>query len=145
MAGKNCIRLFLCLALTLHSGNCDISEYFQKMKSDAQMDFFKKLPSSTFNMESRSPPDVDFSDYYDYFGIEPTRDTEMENDIEDHSNELNVASDILRDVKKPSNQFSRKTLKVKDQNSRYPYKKRNPVNYHKDNIAVASSPSSKMA
>ena len=136
MPGGNILRLFLCLVLILHSGNCDISEYFQRLKSDAQMDFFKKMPS--LNMESRSPPDVDFSDYYDYFGIEPTKDQDFENSIE--NNELNVAADILSNVKKPTNSFHKKSLKVKNTNTRYPYKKRNPVNFHKDNIAVASSP-----
>ena len=61
--------------------------------------------------------------------------------FEDRSNKMKVASDILSNVKKSSNEFNRKTLKMKNSNARYPYKKRNPINYHKDNIAVASAPS----
>merc|ERR1712217_546459 len=93
-------------------------------------------------MESRSPPESDFSDYYDYFGIEPTSNSgEFGNSIEDKDNELDVASDVLSNVKNPSDSFSKKSLKIKRTNERYPYKKRNPVNYQKDNIAVASAPS----
>jgi len=133
------LRLFLCLALFINNGKCDISEYFEKLKSDAQMDFFQKMPPQTYGMESRSPPDVDFSDYYDYFGIEPSKEFPLHNNIEDKEDELNVAADVLSNVKKPSSSFHKKSLKIKNTNSRYPYKKRNPVHLHRDNIAIASN------
>ena len=148
MLERTAFRSVLCLILTAHYANCDISEYFQKLKSDAQMDFFKKMPPTRYSMESRSPPEVDFSDYYDYFGIEPTQKVDFDNSIEDRENELDVASDVLSNVKHSSNSFSKKSLKVKRTNERYPYKKRNPVNYRntviKDNVAVASDPSPKV-
>lgn len=144
MFEKNILRLFFCSTLIIIGGNCDISEYFQKLKSDAQMDFFQKMPPQTLDLESRSPPDVDFSDYYDYFGIDPSKDANLYNNIEDRENELNVAADVLSNVKKPSSSFHKKSLKIKNTNSRHPYKKRNPVHFHKDNIAVASSPAQKI-
>ena len=145
MLERTAFRSFLCLLLITHYANCDISEYFQKLKADAQMDFFKKMPATRYTMESRSPPESDFSDYYDYFGIEPTSNSgEFGNSIEDKDNELDVASDVLSNVKNPSDSFSKKSLKIKRTNERYPYKKRNPVNYQKDNIAVASAPSPKI-
>jgi len=144
MLERTAFRSLLCMILIAHYANCDISEYFQKLKSDAQMDFFKKMPPTRYGMESRSPPESDFSDYYDYFGIEPTSNSEFDNSIEDRENELDVASDVLSNVKNPGSSFSKKSLKIKRTNERYPYKKRNPVNYQKDNIAVASAPSPKV-
>ena len=146
---RTAFRSVLCLLLITHYANCDISEYFQKLKSDAQMDFFKKMPPTRYGMESRSPPENDFSDYYDYFGIEPTQKVDFDNSVEDRENELDVASDVLSNVKNPSNSFSKKSLKIKRTNeARYPYKKRNPVNYRntviKDNVAVASASSPKV-
>ena len=137
MMGTKAMELFvICGVLFISTANCDISEYFQKLKSDAEMDFFQKMPPQKLVMESRSPPDLDFSDYYDYFGIEPTISNAVGEGEED---DLNVADDILSSVKTPTNQFNRKSLKTKEA-TRYPYKKRNSLRHHKDNIAVASSP-----
>ena len=95
MLERTAFRSLLCMILIAHYANCDISEYFQKLKSDAQMDFFKKMPPTRYSMESRSPPENDFSDYYDYFGIEPTQKVDFDNSFEDRENELDVASDVL--------------------------------------------------
>ena len=141
----NFLVICLCWTMLIDTGSCDISEYFQRLKSDAEMDFFQKMPPQKFGMEQRSPPELDFSDYYDYFGIDPpTKELEINNRIDEGDDDLSVASDVLSEVKHIKNGFHKKTLKVQNSNSRYPYKKRNPVNYHKDNVAAASSPPSKV-
>ena len=132
------VTIFFCC----HFAHGDISEYFHKLKADAHTDYFRKMPPQKlvqkFSMESRSPSaEVDFSDYYDYFGIDPTPAHAKVN-AASTMDDMNVADDILSDVKKPYKGFNRKMLKS-TKKSKYPYKKRHSSSEHRDNVAMAHS------
>ena len=109
----NFLVICLCWTMLIDTGSCDISEYFQRLKSDAEMDFFQKMPPQKFGMEQRSPPELDFSDYYDYFGIDPpTKELEINNRIDEGDDDLSVASDVLSEVKHIKNDYDKYAVQM---------------------------------
>ena len=117
--------LLLCLALAIGYVSSEYSGF---------RDFQRSETTRNLNKASRKIEDIDYSDdFYDYFNLDPV-------DVINGKkrDELSVADDVLKNVKKPkkrmgSSKFSRKS------GMRYPYKKR-----HDDNIAMPSKPNVKI-